>query len=489
MSAPPSACRSRCAAVTGRDLDGLQCAHPLSGRPVPVLFGDHVTDAAGTGLVHRTCMAPRLCGRPRAASRQNARSTRRVLLRRRRRGGAVTGLNVLSDGNDAVLDALRRGALLAASPMYTSLPVRLALQDTGHLPDHAAVNMGCTLAALSALDGVTMQPPSGRSRLEAFVRGRAEWRLSRQRSWGVPLPAFYDRETGEALLTDETVAHVRSLVERSGAGCWWELDEAALLPPRLQAEASRWRKGTDTLDVWFDSGASWSAVLAPREPAAPRADVYLEGSDQHRGWFQSSLLTHVGASEAARAYGAIVTHGFVVDGQGAKMSKSIGNVITPAQLIGDLIAARANGSSSGGSNSSRGQRSARERRGAKKQAARASAARGAAGGREAGALLSTSCGFGSRRLGVGRRHRWTVLMHSREAYRRLRNSCRFVLGNLHDFDASKDAVPAGELRQRDRHMLHQLAEFARAVGAATTSTRSTVSSHRRSLYQALDRLL
>ena len=465
--------------VTGRDLDGLQCAHPLSGRPVPVLFGDHVTDAAGTGLVHT---APAHGPEDFAVGREHGLSTECPVDETGCFTAAVdeaapfAGLNVLSDGNDAVLDALRRrGALLAASPYTHRYPydwrskTPVIFRTT---PQWFVELSTLREEALSALDSVTMQPPSGRSRLEAFVRGRAEWCLSRQRSWGVPLPAFYDRETGEALLTDETVAHVRSLVERSGAGCWWELDEAALLPPRLQAEASRWRKGTDTLDVWFDSGASWSAVLAPREPAAPRADVYLEGSDQHRGWFQSSLLTHVGASEGGGApYGAIVTHGFVVDERGAKMSKSIGNVITPAQLISEGLpsqpgptaaAAAAAAATAAEANAAPGSGGAPKKAGGKSKKARREA-------RQAGAKQAPF-GVDVLRLWVATSD-WasdvavgeTVLMHSREAYRRLRNSCRFMLGNLHDFDASKDAVPFGELRQRDRYMLHQLAEFTRAV--------------------------
>ena len=205
--------------------------------------------------------------------------------------------------------------------------------------------------------------------------------LSRQRSWGVPLPAFYRKDTGEALLDDESVAHVQAVVARHGADAWWRLSEEELLPPRLAGEAHLWRKGTDTLDVWFDSGCSWAAVMphAAAPHGAPhggvtqadnhtvaQADIYLEGSDQHRGWFQSSLLTRVGSGvgSAAQAeggggeargagsseegagsmvehggsvapYSKVVTHGFVLDEKGVKMSKSLGNVITPRQLIGD----------------------------------------------------------------------------------------------------------------------------------------------------------
>ena len=257
---------------------------------------------------------------------------------------------VLGEGNKAVIDTLRsNGSLLSVDSKYlhrypydwrSKTPV--IFRTT---PQWFVELEGLREGALEALQSVELLPPSGRQRLEAFVRGRSRWCLSRQRSWGVPLPAFYHKQTGEALLTEETVEHVRSLVAMHGSSCWWEMDEAQLLPPRLQHEAGNWSKGADTLDVWFDSGASWSAVLPQQEDTAatapPLADLYLEGSDQHRGWFQSSLLTHVGAKGASRGapYASIVTHGFVVDERGAKMSKSIGNVILPSELIEGIAAA------------------------------------------------------------------------------------------------------------------------------------------------------
>ena len=158
---------------------------------------------------------------------------------------------------------------------------------------------------------------------------------------------------GEALLTDETVAHVQSVVACHGSDAWWTMDEAALLPPRLAAQAAQWRKGHDTLDVWFDSGCSWAAVLPPRAAVGsagppPRADLYLEGSDQHRGWFQSSLLTHAGAEDGGAPYGAVVSHGFVVDADGAKMSKSKGNIRAPRELIEGAPDAAGGGAEGGG---------------------------------------------------------------------------------------------------------------------------------------------
>ena len=224
--------------LSGTDLAGLECAHPLSGRHVPLLFGDHVTDDAGTGLVHTApghgpedyvvgqahgleaaCPVDEL-GR---FTHETAEAT------------PFAGLEVLSDGNSAVLDALKAsGVLLACDRQYvhrypydwrSKTPV--IFRTT---PQWFAQLGRLREPALAALDDVAMTPPAGRARLEAFLRGRTEWCLSRQRSWGVPIPAFYHVETGEALLTDETV-RVRQLVAERGSSCWWELDEAELLPP------------------------------------------------------------------------------------------------------------------------------------------------------------------------------------------------------------------------------------------------------------------
>lgn len=311
------------ATLPGSQLAGHTCVHPLSSRHVPLLFGDHVTDTAGTGLVHT---APghgpedfalgSAHGLP-AACPVDETGTFVPLTYE---AAPFAGLFVLTEGNQAVLDALERnGALLCVSPYVHRYPydwrskTPVIFRTT---PQWFVQLDELREEALAALADVSMLPASGRGRLEAFVRGRSEWCLSRQRSWGVPLPAFYHRQTGEALLTEETVAHVRALVAEHGSNCWWQMSESELLPPRLRGEAGVWAKGTDTLDVWFDSGTSWSAVTAPHERprGAPLADLYLEGSDQHRGWFQSSLLTHAGARPAGGApYGSILTHGFVVD--------------------------------------------------------------------------------------------------------------------------------------------------------------------------------
>ncbi|KAI1119117.1 tRNA synthetases class I-domain-containing protein [Nemania sp. NC0429] len=185
--------------------------------------------------------------------------------------------------------------------------------------------------ALDALRGVHFVPDTGKKRLEAFVKGRSEWCISRQRAWGVPIPALYD-ETGAAVVNEEVVEHIMSVIQERGTNAWWSdaPDDPAWIPSSLKGE---FRRGNDTMDVWFDSGSSWT--MMPHQ-----ADVYLEGSDQHRGWFQSSLLTRIAAGtetdvnfEKGAPFKQLITHGFTLDQDGKKMSKSIGNIIEPQQIM------------------------------------------------------------------------------------------------------------------------------------------------------------
>jgi isoleucyl-tRNA synthetase len=157
-------------------------------------------------------------------------------------------------------------------------------------------------------------PETGLNRIKSFVSNRGDWCISRQRSWGVPIPVFYDKATGKEVLLDEhTIKHIQSIFSEQGSDAWWKLDEIDLLPEKYKGEADQWVKGTDTMDVWFDSGSSWAGVCSERsEELGFPADLYLEGSDQHRGWFQSSLLTSVAVNSKA-PYKAVLTHGFVLD--------------------------------------------------------------------------------------------------------------------------------------------------------------------------------
>ena len=214
------------------------------------------------------------------------------------------------------------------------VPVRLAHEEAHHLRATSqwfASVAGFREDALAALDGIEFIPASGAKRMRPMVSGRNDWCISRQRAWGVPIPCFYDTETGEALMDESTIKHVTEIVRAKGTDAWWEMETEDLLPEQHKAKAASLRKGTDTMDVWFDSGSSWNGVVKQRGLNYP-ADLYLEGSDQHRGWFQSSLLTSVAANGAA-PYKTILTHGFVLDEKGHKMSKSLGNVVDPRLVI------------------------------------------------------------------------------------------------------------------------------------------------------------
>ena len=171
-----------------------------------------------------------------------------------------------------------------------------------------------------------------------MVRERSDWCISRQRVWGVPIPIFYCEQCGHELITAETINAVRDLFRREGSNAWYQYEAEDILPPGtrcVQCGGTAFRKETDTMDVWFDSGSSHHAVLTTRPELEWPCDLYLEGSDQHRGWFQSSLLTSV-AMNGHAPYRSVLTHGYVVDGKGRKMSKSVGNVIYPQEIISEF---------------------------------------------------------------------------------------------------------------------------------------------------------
>ena len=411
------------ATVKGALLAGLSYRHPLLERTSPVVIGgDYITTESGTGLVHT---AP---GHGVDDFHTGQKNGLPVLCPVDEKGtlteeaGPFAGLNVLKDANPAIIEALETAGALLKQEAYghrypydwrTKKPTIFRATEQWF----ASVD-GFRQQALDAIDQVEWTPSSGRNRIEAMVKERGDWCISRQRTWGVPIPVFYNRSGGEVLLNADTLAHIEALIAEHGADVWWEMEEADLLPPAYADQAGQWRKGTDTMDVWFDSGSSWAAVSSRRETLSYPADLYLEGSDQHRGWFQSSLLTSV-AVKGHAPYQRVLTHGFALDEKGRKMSKSLGNVVDPMIII------------EGGKN--------------QKQEP--------AYGADVLRLWVSSVDYSADvPIGAG------ILRQLADVYRKVRNTSRYLLGNLHDFNPACDAVSTAELPLLDRWMLQRTAE-------------------------------
>ncbi|KAK8103795.1 uncharacterized protein PG998_010828 [Apiospora kogelbergensis] len=335
-------------AIQGSQLNGLKYTNPAqgkSGKPQPIIHADFVSADSGTGLVH---LAPghgfddyevcRGLGLPITAPinhegvfTQEAYPDDPSKL--------TTAPSVIEGASQAVIDLLGQDVLASESHRHkypydwrTKRPVVIRateqwFADVGSIKDEA----------LAALEKVRFVPDSGKNRLSSFIKGRSEWCISRQRAWGVPIPALYD-SNGAAIVSDEIVGHIINVIQERGINAWYvdELDDPAWVPTELHGRG--YRRGTDTMDVWFDSGSSWSMLPG-------QADVYLEGSDQHRGWFQSSLLTRIAAGAVENSdflkgapFKQLITHGFTLDKEGKKMSKSLGNVMEPHQVMdGSLL--------------------------------------------------------------------------------------------------------------------------------------------------------
>ncbi|MFN8543480.1 MAG: isoleucine--tRNA ligase [Candidatus Binatia bacterium] len=409
----------------GRDIEGARCRHPWIDRTVPVVLADYVTLETGTGLVHT---AP---GHGQEDYETGMRYGLDVLAPVDARGRFTAEVpewqgTRVHDADPQIVAHLRAvGALLAAHDFAHSYPHcwRCKNPIVFRATEQWFVGMErgeLRARALAEIDRVRWIPQWGRERIHGMIATRPDWCLSRQRDWGVPVVALHCEACDAAHASQALCEHVAALFEREGADAWFTRPMADLVPPGTRCATcggTAFRRETDILDVWFDSGASWAAVVNRRPELGGHADLYLEGSDQHRGWFHSALLT--GVAVAGRApYDAVLTHGFTVDGQGRKMSKSVGNVIAPETVI-------------------------------KKYGAE---------------LLRLWVAAADYREDI--RISDEILAQLVEAYRRLRNTARFLLSNLYDFDPARDAVPHAALPALERWVLHRTATLAERLLAA-----------------------
>jgi isoleucyl-tRNA synthetase len=386
------------AETKGAVLEKLELQHPFYDRRVPVILGDHVTLDAGTGAVHTAPghgLEDYIVGRRYGLDVENPVGGDGRFL-------ASTPLFAgegVFDANAHVIEVLReRGRLLKGEPYYHAYPhcwrhktpvIFRATPQWFISMDQA----GLRKAALEAISHVDWMPAWGEQRISGMIAGRPDWCVSRQRTWGVPIPLFVDKETGELHpKTSELIELVAKMVERGGIDAWFDLDPADL----LGADAPRYDKATDVMDVWFDSGVVHHAVTQMRPEIVAPSDLYLEGSDQHRGWFHSSLLTSV-AMHGRAPYRGVLTHGFTVDEKGRKMSKSIGNTLVPQKLTSTL-------------------------------------------GADVVRLWIAATDYANE-MSVSDE----ILKRMADSYRRIRNTLRFLLGNMHGFDPATQAVAWNDL--------------------------------------------
>ena len=397
--------------VQGEQLENLLFHHPFHDREVPMILGTHVTTDAGTGLVHTSPehgMDDYIVGLKYHLPVDNPVLSDGTF---RKNEPLVGGLKVW-DANQVIVEQLKStGNLLSYAKITHSYPhcwrhkTPIIFRSTAQwfiaMDKEGKEGRSLREIAMKAVDATEFFPSWGRARLESMISGRPDWCVSRQRQWGVPMAFFAHKETGQLHpRSGELIEQIAQRIEQSGIEAWFSLDKRELLGD----EADDYEKLPDTLDVWFDSGSTHFAVLRMREELSWPADLYLEGSDQHRGWFQSSMLTS--CATAGRApYKQLLTHGFVVDGKGQKMSKSIGNVIAP-QKVNDSLGADI-------------------------------------------LRLWVALTDYSGELAISDE----ILKRVTESYRRIRNTLKFLLANLSDFQLEKDAIAYQDMVEIDRYAL------------------------------------
>lgn len=405
--------------TVGVNLNGTVLNHPFLERDIPMILGEHVTTEAGTGCVHT---APDHGVDDFNVGRENGIGTINLVQDNgvySDAAGEFAGLHVYKvDG--AVLEALNRNNALAfESKIFHSYPHcwRTKTPLIFRATPQWFISMtkeGLLDAAKNAVEGVKWVPSWGQNRMEGMLNNSPDWCVSRQRTWGVPIALFINKETQE--LHPETprlIEEVALRIEKEGIDAWFEMDAEEL----LGADAEKYSKVTDTLDVWFDSGVTHYSVIDQRDELSFPADLYLEGSDQHRGWFQSSLKTSI-AIRGVPPYKQVLTHGFTVDGDGRKMSKSLGNVVSPQKVMDTL-------------------------------------------GADIIRLWVAATDY-TTEMTVSDE----ILKRVADSYRRIRNTARFMMANLNGFDPVKHMVPASDMIALDRWIVDRAALLQKDLSAA-----------------------
>lgn len=412
----------------GQDLELLNTKHPLANRKSPIILGEHVTLDAGTGSVHT---AP---GHGLEDYEVGCRYGIEVFSPLDGRGvwtEAVQDKDLEGvpyyKGNKIVIEKLQNcGALLAQADIQHSYPHCWRCKNPviyRATPQWFVKVDKFRKETLEAIKNVKWIPASGEARISNMVEGRSDWCISRQRAWGVPIPVFYCKDCGEVIVTDETIENVAKIFEKESSDAWVKYTADELLPQGFKCpkcgKTHCFTKENDIMDVWFDSGITWRAVVEKRAEQLGHTpvDMYLEGSDQHRGWFQSSLLTSI-ATQGKAPYKTVLTHGFVFGEDGRKMSKSLGNYIRPDDIIKTY-------------------------------------------GADILRLWAASVDYrNDTKIGDN------IIKQLVEIFKKTRNTSRFLLGNLFDFEPDKDYVPYDELKNIDKFALHKLNQLITQVTEA-----------------------
>ncbi len=402
---------------TGAELEGMKTTHPLYDRPSPIIVGDHVTLESGTGCVHT---APGYGVEDFEVCKNYDDIGILVCVdskgRQTAEAGEFEGMDT-DTANKAIAAKLEElGALLAIQKIVHQYPHCWRCRQP--IIYRATEQWFCSVKgfkdeAVKAIEDVQWIPEWGEERIKGMVRDRSDWCISRQRTWGVPIPIVYCKDCKKPIVTDETIASIADVFRAEGADAWWSKEVSELIPADTQCECGckEFTKEYDIMDVWFDSGVSHTAVMDNYDCLSWPADLYLEGADQYRGWFQSSLLTSV-VYKGTAPYESVCTHGWVVDGKGQKMSKSLGNGIEPGEIIEQY-------------------------------------------GADILRLWVASSDYHSD-IRISKE----ILTQLSDAYKKIRNTARYILGNLSDgettFDPDKNSVSDDQLAEIDKWVLMRL---------------------------------